>query len=267
MRLSIKHATQYRYDAPNYYGLQQIRLTPHSSRLQKVVDWKVSFEGGWEEVRFKDQHANSVILARISSDQTVFEVACEGVVETHDTAGVLGAHEELAPLWYFQRTTALTKPGERVRALLGGDLQPSGGRDLSSLHALSEKIAEVMPYEIGATSASTSAEQALEIGKGVCQDHAQVFIAAARLLGFPARYVSGYLTMPDRVTQDAGHAWAEAHVEGLGWVGFDVSNAVCPDERYVRIATGLDYAEAAPVSGILMGTQGESLSVTLQIQQ
>jgi transglutaminase-like putative cysteine protease len=113
----------------------------------------------------------------------------------------------------------------------------------------------------------TKAEDALEAGRGVCQDHAHVFIAATRLLGYPARYAGGYLMMNDRVQQDAGHAWAEAHVEGLGWVGFDVSNAISPDARYVRVATGLDYREAAPVSGMRFGAASESLDVSIQVQQ
>ena len=86
-------------------------------------------------------------------------------------------------------------------------------------------------------------------------------------MGMPARYVSGYLMMDDRVAQDATHAWAEAHVDGLGWVGFDVSNGISPDRRYVRVATGLDYTEAAPVRGRRMGPGGETLSVAVEVAQ
>ena len=112
-----------------------------------------------------------------------------------------------------------------------------------------------------------SAEEALAAGHGVCQDHAQIFIGAARLLGFPARYVSGYLFMENNVEQEASHGWAEAYVDGLGWVGFDVANGISPDERYIRVATGLDYKEAAPVSGMRFGDGGEAMTVTLQVQQ
>ena len=73
--------------------------------------------------------------------------------------------------------------------------------------------------------------------------------------------------MDDRVDQDASHAWAEAHLDGLGWVGFDVSNGISPDERYVRLATGLDSRDAAPISGMRMGSANESMIVSLQIQQ
>jgi transglutaminase-like putative cysteine protease len=128
-------------------------------------------------------------------------------------------------------------------------------------------VLDAVAYETGHTDAATTAEDALAKGKGVCQDHAHLFIGAARLLGVPARYVSGYLMMNDRTDQDAGHAWAEAHVDGLGWVGFDVSNGIGPDARYVRVASGRDYAEAAPVTGISWGESGSTLSVSLAVEQ
>jgi len=73
--------------------------------------------------------------------------------------------------------------------------------------------------------------------------------------------------MNDRIAQDATHAWAEVHVPGLGWTGFDVSNQISPDERYVRVATGLDYSDAAPISGIVFGDCNEAISVDVQVQQ
>ena len=104
-------------------------------------------------------------------------------------------------------------------------------------------------------------------GCGVCQDHAHIFIGAARMLGIPARYVSGYLMMDDRIDQEAGHGWAEAHVAGLGWVAFDVSNGISADARYVRVATGCDYREAAPVTGISYGDGDSALAVSLAVEQ
>ncbi len=94
-----------------------------------------------------------------------------------------------------------------------------------------------------------------------------MFIAAARQMGFPARYVSGYLMMDDRVEQAASHAWAEAHVKGLGWVAFDAANGISPDERYVRTAVGRDYRDAMPVSGIRLGAADERLDVRITVEQ
>jgi transglutaminase-like putative cysteine protease len=193
-------------------------------------------------------------------------VTCEGIVETEDNAGVIGRHSGHLPLWSFLRQTPLTRPGAKLRAMLreaggAGDSAP-----LEFLHALSGLIRERVVYETGRTHAATTAEEAVGQGAGVCQDHAHTFIGAARASGIPARYVSGYLMMDDRIEQEATHAWAEAHVEGLGWVGFDVSNGISPDPRYVRVATGSDYRDAAPVTGISVGTADQVLTVGVAVE-
>jgi transglutaminase-like putative cysteine protease len=139
--------------------------------------------------------------------------------------------------------------------------------ELDRLHDLMNAIADRVSYVVGSTDAGTTAEEALKLGSGVCQDHAHIFIAAARCLGFPARYVSGYLLMDSTVNQVASHAWAEAHVNALGWVAFDAANRISPDERYVRLATGRDYREATPVSGIRLGQASEALAVQITVEQ
>jgi len=267
MRLSISHRTTYRFDTPMAYGLQQLRLTPKSRTGQAILgDWNMAIEGGTLQTEFTDHHQNRVSLISFDPDATEIVVHCAGQVETADLAGVIGKHAGFAPLWYFERATDLTRAGPHVRGLAKG-LKDEESEDLPRLHALSHRILSAVPYEIGKTHALSSAEDAIEAGTGVCQDHAHIFIAAARAMGYPARYVSGYLMMDDRVHQDASHAWAEAHVEGLGWVGFDVSNGISPDARYVRVATGLDYAEAAPVSGLRFGDGGEAMSIDIEVAQ
>jgi transglutaminase-like putative cysteine protease len=129
------------------------------------------------------------------------------------------------------------------------------------------EVGRRIAFEPGATDTQTAAEEALARARGVCQDHAHVFIAAARHLGFPARYVSGYLLLDGQAAQVASHAWSEAHVEGLGWVGFDAANGISPDTRYVRLATGRDYRDAMPVSGIILGTAAERLAVRITVEQ
>ena len=266
MRLSIHHTTTYSYDAPVSYGLQQLRLVPKSRIGQSVLTWQTKISGGRKELEFDDQHMNRVMLVSFAPGSDQIVITCEGEVETADTHGVVGKHAGFAPLWIFQRTTPLTEAGAKIRSLIKG--LTTEEPDIGRLHTLSARVLEALPYEIGTTDTATAAEDAMGRGMGVCQDHAQIFIAAARLLGHPARYVSGYLMMDDRVHQDASHAWAEVHVDPLGWVGFDVSNGISPDERYVRVATGLDYAEAAPIHGLRFGNStGESLNVDIQVQQ
>jgi transglutaminase-like putative cysteine protease len=266
MLLKIKHRSHYRFDRPVPYGLQRLRLIPKENAAQSVVRWDMAIEGGKVEAAYTDLHNNQVWLVSIDADSQEIAVTSDGEVRTTDTAGVLGRHGGHVPLWYFQRPTALTKASPEIQALArsvdGADRDP-----LAMLHRLSAGVLKAVHYDIGHTDSATTAEAALNAGHGVCQDHAQIFISAARLLGFPARYVSGYLLLTDQIDQEASHAWAEAHIDGLGWVGFDISNGISPDTRYVRIATGADFIEAAPVSGMSYGGGDHSVVVSLSIQQ
>lgn len=266
MRLKILHTTRYRYDSPVGYGLLQLRKTPKPRASQQVLSWNTVIEGGRVEAEFDDQHANRVHLVSLEAGGAELTITCEGEVDVRDTAGVIGPHSGYAPLWLFRRATPLTRPGPHIRRIAKAVPDTVEG-DIPRLHELAALVREAVVYKTGRTDVGTRAEEAVEAGHGVCQDHAHVFISAARLMGYPARYAGGYLMMNDRVDQEAGHAWAEVHVAGLGWVGFDISNAISPDERYVRVATGLDYSEAAPVSGMRFGEAAESLDVSIQVQQ
>ncbi len=264
MRLKIFHRTEYRYDAPIQYGLQRLRLMPRSGSTQTVNSWGLKIDGAREEVRFTDQFGNDTRLVSVEGQPHVVSVEASGVVETYDTAGITGQHQGFAPLWLFSRETTLTAPGEGVVALTGS-LQIAG--EVDRLHDLMNLIADRVTFVAGTTDTATTAEQALALGSGVCQDHSHIFIAAARCLGFPARYVSGYLMMDGATDQAASHAWAEAHVSALGWVAFDVANRISPDERYVRLAVGRDYRDATPVSGIRLGQAAEALAVSITVEQ
>ncbi|WP_050927998.1 transglutaminase family protein [Aestuariivita boseongensis] len=265
MKLKISHTTSYHYDKPVPYALQQLRLRPKSRPNQAVLAWDINIAGGRRQVSFEDEHANTVDLISFEPGVQDITVHCEGEVDVSDNAGVTGKHLGFVPLWLFERSTPLTVAGPNVRGLVSEFDKPKD--TLEMLHELSAHILEKVPYSTDQTSSELTAEQVVEAGHGVCQDHAHVFIAAARSLGIPARYVSGYLMMDDRVSQDASHAWAEAHTPGLGWVGFDISNGISPDARYVRVATGLDYLGAAPVSGMRYGHGTENMLVKLQVEQ
>jgi transglutaminase-like putative cysteine protease len=266
MQLKISHTTRYEYDVPLKYGLQQVRLTPKTRAGQSIINWETVVEGGKKELEFEDQHNNHVLLVSVDTENTVISISCAGVVETSNSDGVIGKHGGFAPLWFFNRETPLTKAGPLVQKLVN-ELGNDYVSDISRLHTLSQLISSHVTYRAGRTHSETTAEEALVQGEGVCQDHAHVFLTACRLMGFPARYVSGYLMMDDRIDQDATHAWAEAHILDIGWVGFDVSNCISPDERYIRVATGLDYKDAAPISGMRIGDSEETMSVSLQVQQ
>lgn len=264
MLLKISHHTKYSYGSLVHYALQRLRLFPKTGRTQTVRSWRVHIEGANEEVTFNDEFGNETHLVSATGAAHGTTIVASGEVETKNTAGISGPHAGFAPLWLFEPPTALTESGPGI-AKLAGSL--TRGADLDRLHALMNAIRDRVTYIVGATGPETTAEQALAQGSGVCQDHAHVFVAAARKMGFPARYVSGYLMMDDRIEQVASHAWGEAHVDRLGWVAFDASNGISPDERYVRIAVGRDYRDAMPVSGIRLGVADERLDVRITVEQ
>jgi transglutaminase-like putative cysteine protease len=267
MKLAIRHTTHYTFGQPVSHALQRLRLTPKETQGQRIVEWSMQFDHAHRELEYDDQHFNTVTLIGVNPGTSEVMVTCSGVVETQDHAGVIGRHSGHLPLWSFLRQTPLTRPGPRLRSLLREVPERDIAAPLGFLHALSDLIRERIVYQAGTTGVTTTAEEAVVHGFGVCQDHSHIFIGAARSLGIPARYVSGYLLMDDRIDQEATHAWAEAHVEGLGWVGFDISNGISPDPRYVRVATGHDYRDAAPVTGISFGTADHTLRVEVAVER
>lgn len=264
MRLKIAHRTEYAYDEPVPFALQRLRLAPQNGPAQQVVRWTLAMEGATEEVRFLDQFGNDTRLVSVAGAPHRITIVAEGEVDTVETSGIHGRHRGFAPLWLFAAETALTGAGEGIAGLVAA---LPGGSDIDRLHALAAAVRAHVAFVPGATDTQTTAEAALARGEGVCQDHAHVFIAAARHLGLPARYVSGYLRLDGQAAQAASHAWAEVHLDGLGWVGFDAANGISPDARYVRLATGRDYRDAMPVSGIILGKAAERLAVSITVEQ
>lgn len=264
MLLKISHVTSYTYASPVSYALQRLRLTPLDTSTQKVSSWQSSVEGARVEARYADHFGNMVELVSITAQGHTIKITASGVIETFDTVGVVGPHKGYMPLWLYQRETPLTRPGKAIRELARGF---DKGSALGRLHDLKTAIHAAVAFVPGETHAETAGEDALAAGSGVCQDHAHIFIAAARAMGYPARYVSGYLYMENQTEQVASHAWAEAHVDDLGWVGFDPANDMSPDGSYVQLAYGFDYRDAAPISGIQTGAAGENLSVSITVEQ
>jgi transglutaminase-like putative cysteine protease len=194
-------------------------------------------------------------------------VSVNGRVLTEDRAGVVSGLPHNLPPQVFCRATPLTEAGPAIVALsrtLATGPDPALGR----LHNLNARLYETMRFDTEATAADTSAEQACDAGHGVCQDFAHMFIAVARVLGIPARYISGHLFRRDGAhVQEASHAWAEAWVGDLGWVAFDPANGISADDAYVRVACGLDYRDAAPVAGARSGGGAEELTVEVAVNE
>ncbi|SEQ85245.1 Transglutaminase-like enzyme, putative cysteine protease [Faunimonas pinastri] len=264
MRLSIRHTTSYTYDQSGTCTVQRLRLTPVSNRWQNVLHWTVDAPGFEKAATYVDGFGNRTHLIAYSHGAETVEITAHGIVETRDNGGVAGHLGEAASPATFLRSTPLTDPSDEISGLADGVLAAT---PLSKLHALLEAIAEQVTYVIDATNSGTSAAEAFAAGQGVCQDHAHIFIAAARRIGIPARYVTGYLHLENEEPAEANHAWAEAWVPDLGWVGFDPANNVCPTDRYVRLACGLDAGYAAPIVGTRRGGGNETLAVDVVVEQ
>ena len=265
MRLTVDHVTRYTYDAPARSVVQSHRLTPSAFAGQKVIDWEVTVDGGTRGARHRDGAGDVVQGWTIAGPVTDITVHVRGTVETEDLAGVLRGHREtVAPDCYLRETL----PTRIDVALADLAARASSPDTLGLAHSLSSEVSDAIAYRPGVTHAHTTAAEALALGEGVCQDHAHALIACARHRGIPARYVSGYLfATEDGIPHEAAHAWAELHIPGLGWVGFDPANRSCPDARYIRLGSGFDAQDAAPIRGVARGGAGEAMDVTVAVLQ
>jgi transglutaminase-like putative cysteine protease len=268
MRIRISHDTVYRYEVPARGVIQTLRLTPRNHDGQYVVRWRIDIS---EDSRLDAQDDAFGNISHTFTADGPFEtltVHVEGEVETQDTTGIVRGAIERFPPAMFLRETPLTTADTAITALAEETKQATGGDTLSLMHALLARVHGEMVYDTSPTKSATTAAEAFALKRGVCQDLTHVFIAAARSLGVPARYVGGYFHRADGVVeQEAGHAWAEAYVEGIGWIAFDPANKISATDAHLRVAVGLDYLGAAPVRGTRYGGGSEALTVRVLVDQ
>lgn len=267
MRIRVAHETVYKYDTPAKSVIQTLRLTPRSHDGQHVISWRIDVDQDVRLSEVDDAFGNVGHVFSASGSIESLRVLVEGEVETHDRAGVLRGTIERFPASLYLRETPLTLADDAIRAF-AQDAAGSEASPLSTCHALLEAVHDTVIFDTDPTHAATTAAEAFALKRGVCQDLTHIYVACARHLGIPARYVSGHMHRSDGITrQQAGHAWAEAHVEGFGWIGFDAANNLCPTDAHVRVAIGLDYLGAAPVRGARFGGSGERLDVTIDVTE
>lgn len=260
MLLSIEHHTRYAYSAPVNYTIQQLRLTPQNGFGQHVKRWDIRVNG--ELYPSVDAYGNNIHTLVVDVPHEEIIVVAFGEIETG--LEVISQHQAL-PLPIYLRETPLTTSDNAIQAFARQFKRPAHlqNRALEEMmHALLERVS----YIKGVTQVTTSAIEAFRLEQGVCQDHAHVFIACCRSIGLPARYVSGYLFTADGSLMQT-HAWADVYLEADGWQSFDVSNGCRAGASHVRLASGLDYRTASPVSGMRSGGGVEGMASSVIVNQ
>jgi transglutaminase-like putative cysteine protease len=268
MRIYISHETTYRYQQPVRSVIQTLRLTPRNHDGQYVVNWRIDVSENCQLDQLEDAFGNIAHVFSAEGPFSELRVHVEGDVDTQDTDGVVrGAIERFPPSLYL-RETPLTRLDPAIADFARETQRATGDDALKTSHGLVERLHHELTYDESPTHTGTTAAEAFALKRGVCQDLSHIFIAAARSLGIPARYIGGHFHRADGVTvQEAGHAWTEAFVPDLGWVAFDPTNGISATDAHVRVAVGLDYLGAAPVRGSRNGGGDETLSVAVQVDQ
>lgn len=265
MQLHIRHETRYRYEETVSYSIQSLKLTPRTEPGQRVLSWRIATPG--DRLEQVDPYGNVTHVVTVEAPHDELHIAVEGVVDVA-AAGDAGDRlpslaGELSPL-AFLGPTPLTRADREIRAIADRHL----GRHpptRSTLMDLVGGVRQAVQYEPGVTDVSHSAIEAVELGSGVCQDQAHVYIACCRAAGVPARYVSGYL-YTGTTGEVASHAWADAWLgRDEGWLSLDVTHGQVAGPAHCRLAVGRDYLDAAPVRGVRRGGGRETLSVAVRL--
>lgn len=259
LNLNIEHRTQLSFSDPVEYTIQQLHLTPQDGFGQKVKRWEIRVNGKLQA--HADTHGNLEHTLVVDGPHRSIEITATGEVETGlDTP----PPPDRLPLQVYLRYSPLTMADRRIRDFARLYL-PSGGQvEESVLDNLMFAIRDCVAFRKTAKNPLVSAANALAAGEGSCRELAHIFITCCRSLGVPARYVSGYVFKEGRLES---HAWADAWIEGEGWLSFDVALGIRANGIHVRLATGLDYRDACPVSGIPNPSGSEDIHLSVQVQQ
>lgn len=269
MRFSVHHVTRFAFDQPSGHSIHDVRLTPKPATGQRIVNWRI--DGPGKRYDWIDGHGNQVTSFSVAERHDAVEITVDGVYEYVGSEQWLRHNETpTLPAVFWLRNTGLARHDAGFDALIAGLADRAGDSQqrVAALHEVMARVAGRIAYRTGVSTVETTAAEALARGAGVAQDTTHVFIACCRRLGVPARYVSGYLRNDDPALHvgRTSHSWAEAWVPGLDWVGFDPANNMSPRGDSLRVAVGLDYRDAAPVSGRRVGFGDAVMSVETNVK-
>jgi transglutaminase-like putative cysteine protease len=268
MKLEIVHSTHYHYTGPIAESVMEVRLRPMDGSGQRCIHFALELSSRIKPRTYIDGYGNSVHYFNLVRPHTGLSITSRCTVET-GLAPESDAGEELVQDFLRFRSPANDVPGVRELAREHAITDPtSAGATERALDQLTMAISRDFVYDRSVTNVYTSVDEVLELRAGVCQDFAHLFIAVARAMGVPARYVSGYIYLPgDKGATTASHAWGEAWVPGKGWIGYDATRPVRTSEHHVRLAVGRDYSDAAPTRGIYVGSATGSMKVSVRMRE
>jgi transglutaminase-like putative cysteine protease len=199
MRIRISHLTNYAFETSAAGMIQMLRLTPRNHDGQYVARWRIDVSTDCRLDQHEDAFGNITHVFTADGPLSELAVAVEGEVETRDTQGIVRGVVERFPPSLYLRETSLTTADADVAGFAAASRDTAGGNVLNLLHLMLRQLHEHMSYDTAARHTAITAVDAFAARRGVAQDFAQIFIAAARSLGIPARYVSGYIRRDDGV--------------------------------------------------------------------
>ncbi len=269
MRLRISHETTLTFETPVHYAVQAVRMTPRGSSQQFVNDWRIDVSADCRLAPIEDPYGNWTHTISVDGPLTEVTVVASGEIMTEETNGIIRGTPERLPLSVYLRQTELTLATPDVTRFAASVHDRCHGDALSTMHQLMAAIYEAVDASEECCAPPQKAKDTLETAKGTALDRAHLFVAAARELAIPARYVSGYVLKPRSDEPSACiHSWAEAFISGnLGWIGFDPTENICPTDHHVRLATGLDYLDAQPIRAAGRGGYQPTMAVAITVRE
>ena len=269
MRIRIAHEITHRYAPPARMLVQNLRLTPHGFDSQYVLGWRIGLDIDRMLKLSEDAHGN--VVGTFSHHGEPIErltVTAVGEIETSDSAGVVRGTVERLPTEMYLRESPLAHTNGALRAF-AAESAAGANNPLDALHRLMSAINGIMTFDPHQTDDADSAAEAFALRRGRAREFAHIFIACARFLGAPARFVNGYRTAEEEGEElgaPGAHCWAEAHTPGLGWIAFDPTACICADQRYVRVAVGFDARDGSFVSAA-HGMGEDTVESVIRIEQ
>lgn len=274
MILEIQHETRFEYTEPVKESTTELRMEPVSNADQSCHSFHLALKPFAELARYQDGFGNRVHAFNLLPAHDYVQILAAGIVETHPVFKAPLVSQDIFPLDSEHAALEamgflmLRGPVRHTPFLdrLVEETRPVAGQRVGAwLTDLSRLINTRFQYAPETTLAHSPIDDVLQTGRGVCQDFTHVMIALARTFQVPARYVSGYIHRPGKKSQS--HAWCEAWLSDLGWVGFDPTNDLLTDENFIKVAIGRDYSDVPPNKGVYRGRAAETISVRVETRE